>query len=293
MRIGIDADKRWFGNDLEKMFSTLREVGYGAVDEYVASWKGLTEKEEKEYALKFVSLAKKYDIEISQTHAPFQVNTTEDEFMSEEFFEDVVKAIYRTKLLGVKYLVVHPFVPQGLDFFINARTYDYGKLIDHNKELNLKYFKRFIPYLKETGVTICIENLFAYDVLMQRQVLSAGGNPDELNFYIDELGEENFGACYDSGHLNHFAGDEAEFIKKLGKRLKVVHFNDSFGKDFHGMDWHLMPGQGDVSWEIIATALKEIGYEGVANFEICPRQGAFFMPQLKYIYEVGNAIFNK
>lgn len=293
MRIGIDADKRWFGNDLEKMFSTLREVGYGAVDEYVASWKGLNEKEEKEYALKFVSLAKKYDIEISQTHAPFQVNTSEDEFMSEEFFEDVVKAIFRTKLLGVKYLVVHPFVPQGLDFFINARTYDYGKLIDHNKELNLKYFKRFIPYLKETGVTICIENLFAYDVLMQRHVLSAGGDPDELNFYIDELGEENFGACYDSGHLNHFAGDEAQFIRKLGKRLKVVHFNDSFGKDFHGMDWHLMPGQGDVSWEIIATALKEIGYEGVANFEVCPRQGAFFMPQLKYIYEVGNAIFNK
>ena len=290
MKIGIDASQRWFDGDLEKMFSTLHDVGYSAIDDLGV--KTSTDAEEKEYCKKYVSLANKYGIEIAQTHAPFLINRPESEFLSDEYINSVRESIYRTQRLGSKYLVVHPYCPQGLDFFVNARTYDYGKLIDHNKEVNLQFFDKFIPALKETGVMICIENLFAYDILLQRHVKGVCGDADETNFYIDRLGEEYFGACYDSGHLNHFAGDETEYIEKLGKRLKVVHLNDSFGKEFYGMDWHLMPGQGDVSWDKIAIALKKIGYKGVANFEICPRKGIFFMPQLRYIYEMGNLIFN-
>ena len=78
----------------------------------------------------------------------------------------------------------------------------------------------------------------------------------------------------------------------MGKRIKIVHFNDSWGKDFHGMDWHLMPGQGDVNWEKIASTLKEVGYEGTANFEVTPRRGKLFNAQLRYIGEAGNLIFN-
>ena len=294
MRIGIDADERWFGGDAEKMFSVLHEVGYGALDLYLGpSYYALKDAEREEFCKKYKALSEKYDVVISQTHAPFLINAPDEEFLSDEFFDKVLASVYGSASLGVKYLVVHPNCPQGLDFFVNARTYDYGKLIDHNKEVNLKYFERFVPHLKKTGVMICIENLFAYDIILQRHVLGVCGDPDETNFYIDALGEDCFGACYDSGHLNHFAGDEAQFIRKLGKRLKVLHLNDSFGKDFHGMDWHLMPGQGDVSWDVIAATLKETGYEGVANFEVSPRKGIFFMPQLKYIYEIGNLIFNK
>ena len=32
MRIGISANPKWFGNDLEKMFSTLKEQGFNSVD---------------------------------------------------------------------------------------------------------------------------------------------------------------------------------------------------------------------------------------------------------------------
>ena len=269
MKIGICGDTlmRYFQDDYDKAFTALKAAGMSSIDfegKYIGK---LSPDEEDRYCKEILDACKRHDIEISQSHAPFLVNRPESEFMSEEFFERVVRYIERTARLGVKYMVVHPYVPEGIDFFRNARPYDYSKLIDANKELNLRYFERFIPYLKKHGVMICIETLFAYDILMQRHVLSVCGDADETNFYIDTLGADCFGACYDSGHLNHFAGDEAEYVRKLGKNLKCLHLNDSWGKDFHGMDWHLMPGQGDVDWYKLAAALKEIGYEGNFNVE--------------------------
>ncbi len=293
MRISTITSEFDYGGSIDKMFETLQSCGYSAID-YIGQGLGkFNETEEQDYCNRLTASAERYGFIIGQTHAPFQINSSEEEFLGDWLRNITEKAIERTARLNAKYLVVHPYVPQGLEFAINARPYDYSKLIEKNKELNLKFFSQFTPTLKATGVKLCIENLFAYDILMQRHVLSAGGDADEMNYYIDQLGDENFACCYDSGHLNHFGANEGEYIRKLGKRIKATHFNDSWGKDFHGMDWHLMPGQGDVNWDEVAKALKEIGYEGTANFEIGPRKGKFYIPQLKYIAEVGHAIFNE
>lgn len=291
MRIGITVEEKDFGS-ADEMFLALRRNGFGAID-YTGQRVGeLSARDEMQYCKMLKDAAAKHDIFWSQTHTPFLINRPEDEFLGREYYARVVAAIERTARLGAKYMVIHPYCPQGLEFFINARTYDYSELIEHNKEVNLEFFSKFIPTLGKEGVVMCIENLFAYDVLLQRHVLSACGNADETNYYIDELGEDCFGACYDSGHLNHFGGNETEYIEKLGKRLKVVHLNDSWGKEFYGMDWHLMPGQGDVSWEKIAAALQKIGYKGTASFELGVRKGLWYLPQLEYIGKVGNLIFN-
>ena len=291
MKLSIVTSIAWYDNDLDKMLQTLKDNGYEALD-YIGEYLGrLSEEEEIKYCNHLNSKLKEYGIEIYQTHAPFLINNPESEFLGEKYRDSVIEAIKRTARLNCKYIVIHPYCPQGLDEFINARPYNYNKFIEHNKEVNLACFKQFVPYLKEYGITMCIENLFAYDVLMQRHVESSCSTPEEINYYIDNLGEDCFGACYDSGHLNHFAGDETNFITKLGNRLKVVHFNDSWGKDFKGMDWHLMPGQGDVDWFKVKAALEKINYQGTANFEVGPRKGVFFYPQLKYIAEIGKAIF--
>lgn len=291
MRIGITAEEKDFGS-ADEMFAVLHSCGFGAVDYTGQNLGELSPRDEAAYCKTLKDAAAKHGIVFSQTHAPFLINRPEEEFLGEAYYKRVVAAIERTARLGARYTVVHPYCPQGLDFFIAARTYDYAKLIDRNKEVNLAFFRKFVPVLKKEGVVMCIENLFAYDVLLQRHVPSSCSDADETNFYIDELGEDCFGACYDSGHLNHFGGDETEYIQKLGKRLKVVHLNDSWGKEFYGMDWHLMPGQGDVSWEKVAAALKNIGYTGTASFEIGPRRGLWYLPQLEYIAKVGNLIFN-
>lgn len=291
MKIGICLGEWHFPNRHEWL-TALKQCGFDALDYTGKDLGKLSPADEAEYCKQLKKDLKDHDVFINQTHAPFLIDRPESEFLSDEFYEQVKTAIERTARLGVKYIAVHPYVPQGYDFFVNARTYDYSKLIAHNKEVNLSFFSRFTPLLKETGVKICIENLFAYDVLLQRHVLATCGDADEANFYIDQLGDENFGCCYDTGHLNHFGMDEETYVRKLGKRIKILHLNDSWGKNFYGMDWHLMPGQGDVNWEKVASALKEVGYDGVASFEVTPRPGKFFMPQLKYIGEMGNLIFN-
>lgn len=291
MRIGITLGEHQFSSRQE-WIEALKDCGFSALDYLGDNCGRMSASEEATYCKKLKEDLKVADIVISQTHAPFQINRSEADFLSDEFHGQVKAAIERTARLEVPYIAVHPYVPSGMDFFLNARPYDYSKLIEHNKELNLEFFARFIPLLKETGVKICIENLFAYDVLMQRHVLSTCGDADEANYYIDQLGDEHFGCCYDTGHLNHFGADEEEYVRKLGKRIKILHLNDSWGKDFKGMDWHLMPGQGDVNWDKVAKALKEVGYEGVANFETTPRRGKLFNAQLRYIGEAGNLIFN-
>ncbi len=298
MRLSFCSDVvlRPFDGDYDKAFSALKQAGITALDyyDYQKISLGKSASEEDRYCKELLDACKRHDIVIGQAHAPYLEYKTEEEFLGTEFFEKVVRCIEHVARLGVKYLVVHPNNPEGIDFFRNAQPFDYSRLIDHNKELNLRYYERFIPYLKKTGVMICIENLFSYDILMQRHALSVCGDADETNFYIDTLGEAYFGACYDSGHLNHHAGDEGEYVRKLGKRLKCLHLHDSWGKAFHGMDWHMMPGQGDVDWYKIADALKEVGYEGTANFEVAPpKYKEWILPQLNYIGTVGNLIFNK
>ena len=277
-------------SSVEEMFKTMHEMGFNAIDFAVGG-----DFEDAAAENKFCEDSKKYskiyDVEMYQSHAPIIINKPEEVFLSKEYEERMFSRLKRIAKLGIKNVVAHPYVPEGLDFFRNATPYDYTKLEPHNRELNLEFFGKFIPFLKDEGMTMCIENLFAYDILMQRHVLSAGGNPDELNYYIDNLGDDCFAACYDSGHLNHFGADEYNFITKLGKRLRCVHFNESWGKEFKGMDWHLLPGDGDIDWEKVKKGLIDVDYPGTINAEINPRKGKLFKIQMKYIADSLKALF--
>lgn len=266
----------------EAMFKRLKEFGYGAVDTSGGSYRD-SYMEEREYCEKYKKLAKQYDIELFQGHAPILINRPESEFLSKEYKEKFIKRLERMARLGIRNVAAHGYVPEGIEFFRNDRTYDYTQLEAHNRELNLEFFAQFIPFLKQEGMILCLENLFAYDIILKHHVASVCADPVETNFYIDQLGEDCFAACYDTGHLNHFGADEYEFIKGLGKRLLITHCHDSWGKDFHGMDWHHLPGDGDVDWKKVAKGLDEIGYKGTINAEFKAREGAMYEVQMRYI----------
>ncbi len=275
----------------EEMFKKLHDCGYRAIDTSGADYKD-SAIEEKNYCDNFKRLAKIYDIELYQSHFPIVINKPESEYLGDEYKARVLKRVERVARLGIRNVAIHGYVPEGLDFFRNATPYDYTKLEAHNRELNLEFFSWLKPYLKKEGITACIENLFAYDMLMQRHVLSTCGNADETNYYIDNLGDDCFAACYDSGHLNLFGADEYEYITKLGKRLRIVHFQESWGKNFKGMDWHLLPGDGDVNWEAVKKGLTDVGYTGTINAELNPRKGKLFDLQLKYIADAFKALLD-
>jgi D-psicose/D-tagatose/L-ribulose 3-epimerase len=76
--------------------------------------------------------------------------------------------------------------------------------------------------------------------------------------FIDETGMENVGFHLDTFHMHLEEKDSADAIRKAGK--KVFHFHAC--ENDRGI-----PGTGQVHWEVIAQALKDINYQGPVVIE--------------------------
>ena len=135
---------------------------------------------------------------------------------------------------------------------------------------NIRLFRELIPTACQTGVTVCLENMFIgneafYDIPTACQII------DQLN---DAAGSPLFGACYDVGHANLSGRDLYRDVCTLGHRLVCLHIHDNDG--IH--DQYLIPYTQKVSkeprpctdWDGLWNGLAEIGYTGPINFEIHP-----------------------
>lgn len=82
---------------------------------------------------------------------------------------------------------------------------------------------------------------------------------------VDELGTEAPELCLDVGHLYVTReGSAAAIIAAFGARLAQVHLEDMR----FGVHEHLPPGEGDVDFAAVATALDAVGYAGSVCFEL-------------------------
>lgn len=81
------------------------------------------------------------------------------------------------------------------------------------------------------------------------------------------ISSERFHGLLDTGHLNVLNEKLGEAVRKTGKILKHIHFNNNYGeKDTHNavMDGTL----GDSEFLDCLKALREIGYRGYYSFEL-------------------------
>ena len=133
---------------------------------------------------------------------------------------------------------------------------DTGEGKDEVWSLNETFAAELADYAKQYGVTVCVENLPfpAYPLTTVEQVC-------EL---VDKLDRENLKVCLDMGHAAIFYGaDVGAAVRYIGKRLEAVHVHDNMGKE----DQHLIPGDGIIDWDGVASALKEIAFDGVVSLE--------------------------
>ncbi len=128
---------------------------------------------------------------------------------------------------------------------------------------NAGILRRFAPLCEKLGIRICLENL-----------RHAFTDADTLLAIADRVGSDAIGICLDTGHLNiAHKGTQTEFIRKAGSRLHALHIADNQGET----DQHMMPfGKGSVEILDVMQALKEVGYDGLFNYEIpgegCPEE---------------------
>ena len=144
---------------------------------------------------------------------------------------------------------------------------------------NLAFFKKLIHAAREHNVTICLENL--YESIGGRIVEGVCSSPEEALWYIDSLnevaGEERFGFCLDTGHLNLVKQSPYEMVRRLGRRIKILHLHENDGlEDLHQIPYTYGRKAGDgFDWEGLFAGLRETGYEGVLNFETFPSMNSF------------------
>jgi len=189
-------------------------------------------------------------IKINQVHGPWrwpsQDGTEEDRA---ERFEKMSRATIAAGILGAKYIALHPIMPFG---------YDSPEQPEEQFRLNVEFFSRLATVAEENDVIICLENM-PFTRLPTASISS-------ILRIVREVNHPNLRVCLDTGHANIVKPDPAEAVRLVGKELlMMLHIHDNMGD----RDSHLPPalGYGTIDWEEFATALAEIGFDGVLSLE--------------------------
>lgn len=209
----------------------------------------------------YYDMASSAGLEFSQAHAPYPLYVPGRESDKEYLHMVAEKSIAACAALHAPYLVIHPF---KLTSF-SGRTDEYKE--------NIKFFESLIPFAKEYGIKICLENL--YESFGGRLCEGVCTNPHEAAEYLDELnrtaGQEYFAFCFDTGHANLFGKNMRETINVLGHRLQAVHIHDNDGiGDLHQIPYTYareLDGESGTDWTGFLRGLQEVGYCGVLSFE--------------------------
>ena len=165
--------------------------------------------------------------------------------------------------------------------------------VDGNAEIlfeyNLDFYRRLIPYAKEYGIKIAIENIGS---ALSPTVTST---PERLNRLFDTLNDKVFTICFDVGHCLLQNVDPGEAIRAIGDRLVdgCTHVHDNNGD----RDSHTLPFYGNVEWESVMKALADIGYRGDLNYEasgfLKKVPAELYVDGLKYMAKVGHYLVDR
>jgi len=215
----------------------------------------------------FREFLEKENFTVTQGHLFLKVKLVSDETAVDE----LEKWLRLYDAIGIKNAVLHA------DRIMDEPELPMEERILRNREKLIRLYER----TKELKIRIAMENV------------SAMTDIDSILTLIEPLDEARFGVCLDTGHLNFSdSPDQTAFIRKAGKRLIALHIADNEGKT----DQHMMPfGKGNVDFEAVVRALREVGYSGLFNLEI-PGERHAPMPvlgaKLRYIREVYEYLMN-
>jgi sugar phosphate isomerase/epimerase len=238
-----------FHNELgiRKTIDIFAEAGFRGIDFNADLEEYYTDAHDEAFYKEIRRYAEERGISFLQTHAPFPSSYT-DEAKTEQRFFDIVNSMRHSAWLGADMVVVHPCN------HVKASEPDHH---DRMLAYNLEFYRRLIPYAKELGVRIAIENIHG----------CITATPEGLLELLDLLESKVFTICFDVGHALIAKQNPADMIRALGARIGCTHIHDNDGVH----DSHTLPYYGTIDWESVMQAFAESGYTGSLNYE----SGAF------------------
>jgi len=188
-------------------------------------------------------ICQKHGVEAWSAHLPFGYDI-DISSLEGTVAEDTVKLDIEIMRLvakeGFKVCVIHPSSEPIADSDRKARM--------EMAKANLKILAKEADSL---GMTLAVEDL-------PRTCL--GRNSDEI---LELIGaDDRLRVCFDT---NHLLGEPIEeFILRVGKYIVTTHVSDYDFVD----ERHLLPGEGDIDWNMVADELEKAGYEGPFLYEL-------------------------
>jgi len=226
-----------------------------------------------------VRAAEKFDIEIEQSHAPYNFYAK----MSPEHFSTVLnRSVEAAIRMKNRQLVFH------MDEYHAPSPEEY----DPKVALESAY-EALAPHVEKAlagGVRVALETIFEDRKTYGKTDRSHfGGTFDELIASIERFNHPDVGCCWDFGHASIGYGKEhCEMIRKMGKKIICTHTHDNY----YNRDLHVMPFMGNLPWEDLMQTMKEIEYSGNLTFEfVYGRLPDRLIPGfLKQAYDTGLAL---
>lgn len=242
----------------EDRFKVFKEHGY----DYAAYAQWNTDLEDytvpeaqyDEVLIKEAELAAAAGVKITHSHGPWRVPwkdaTVEDRA---ERMEKMKRSVHNTRVLGAKYWVVHPIMPCDINEFDKPEA----KI---TWELNKAFMGELLEHARKEKVVICLENMPMLKFSM--------GKPEAIARFIEEMNDEYFQGCLDTGHAHIFKDVTMKSaVECMGKHIKVIHAHDNM----YNRDLHLYPLiYGNTDWAELGEALQNVGFDGIFELELNP-----------------------
>ncbi len=122
---------------------------------------------------------------------------------------------------------------------------------EHVWDRSIAEVRKILPLASRLGIRVLIETVWN----------GFCESPAVFRDYIDAFDSPWVGAYFDIGNMQKFAPAE-EWIRTLGNRNVKLDI-----KDWGRKNGFCRLGEGDVDWDKVRTALKEVGFSGWANRE--------------------------
>ncbi|MBN2853395.1 MAG: sugar phosphate isomerase/epimerase [Clostridia bacterium] len=235
----------------KKAVQMLCDIGFDAIDysmfQFLSEGHILNSDGYRQHVTELRKIAEGNGVYFNQTHAPFPSYIKNDEEYNKKILPALVRSIEITAILGAKDVVIHPVAVK-----------------ENQKEFNIALYNSLLPYAKEYGVRIALENMFGWDPVKNMLIENVCSREKEFNDYLDALDRDYFIACLDIGHCGLIGGYAPDMIRALGHdRLKSLHVHDNDNIS----DLHTLPFTQRLNWIEIMSALKDISYDGELTFE--------------------------
>ena len=100
--------------------------------------------------------------------------------------------------MDIKYAILH----------CDAMTYAPELSLEEVRAANLAALRELVDYAADRGTMICLENL--------RKVVPVAMSADDLLYFVNNIGRDKLGICFDIGHLNQTnVNTPSEFLEKV------------------------------------------------------------------------------